>query len=195
MKLKLSLMSLLVVTMASAQDTTTLLHPDSVFTITDDEVQQVRTEANRLIAGEWKYDGACVEAKSSSLVAKVAKPIAKSKIKKKLEKAFKKIKLKKKETRLTLHEDGTFAMKIIGPEIKGKYEYVPEQEQLTLKWLGIKLNARLKHDGKKIHLLFDVDKFLTLMKFASGFSNSKTMQQVAFLSENFDDMQVGMTFK
>lgn len=180
---------------ASAQDTTALLHPDSVFTITEAEVQQVRAQANRLIAHEWKYDGACVEAKSSNFVSKVAKPVAKSKLKKKLEKGFKKLKFDKKKTRITLNEDGTFAMKIIGPEIKGRYEYIPEKEQITLRWHGVPLNARLKRDGKKIHLLFDMDKFLDLMKWLSGFSHSKTMQSLAFLSDNFDDVQVGFSFK
>ena len=187
--------SLAFMLMSSAQDTTALLHPDSVFTITDAEVLQVRAQANRLIADEWKYDGASVEAKGNNFVSKVAKPVAKSKLKKKLEKGFKKLKFDKKKTRITLNEDGTFAMKIIGPEIKGRYEYIPEKEQITMRWHGIPLNARLKRDGKKMHLLFDVEKFLSLMKWVSGFSHSKTMQSLAFLSENFDDVQVGFTFK
>ena len=65
-------------------------NPDSVFTLSATDIEHERIEANRLIAGTWQYDKPSVNAQGTSVLGKLGKPLAKSKLKKKLDKAFKK---------------------------------------------------------------------------------------------------------
>ena len=147
------------------------------------------------IYGTWKYDGASVEAKSSNVLSKVAKPVAKSKLKKKLNNAFKKIKINKKTTQITFRADGTYSLRLFGPEMSGKYEYDAVEGIVTLRWHGVPVKARVKRESNKLHLLFNTDRLLHLMELASGLSSNKTLQSLAFLAENYNDVEVGFCFK
>ena len=151
--------------------------------------------AQRGITGVWHYDGASVEAKGSTVLSKVAKPIAKSKLTKKLNQAYKKLKLSKKSTQLTLNADGTFAMRLVGPEIHGRYDYDVADGKLTLRWHGLPVTARVKRDSKHLHVLFDADRLLHVLQLASGLSSNKTLQSIALLAENYSDVQLGFSFK
>ena len=82
-----------------------------------------------------------------------------------------------------------------GRLLNGKYSYSPSKGTITLKWLAISLTAHVKHDGKHLHLYFDADRLLTLLRLLSGLSNSDTLKALAFLSDNYSDVQVGFELK
>ncbi|MBQ7690791.1 MAG: DUF4923 family protein [Muribaculaceae bacterium] len=147
------------------------------------------------ITGTWRYDGASVEAKGSNVFSRVAKPVAKSKIRKKLDKAYKKLKLNKSNTQLTLNADGTFALQLAGVGIRGKYEHDRSAGTLTLRWHGLPVTAHVTRDSKRLHLLFDTDKLLHLLQLASGITSSKTLESIALLAENYNDVRLGFAFK
>lgn len=170
-------------------------NPDSVFTLSATDIEHDRIEANRLIAGTWQYDKPSVNAQGTSVLGKLGKPLAKSKLKKKLDKAFKKLKINKRWNQLTLTEDGEWTMIVAGKDLNGKYSYSPSKGTITLKWLAISLTAHVKHDGKHLHLYFDADRLLTLLRLLSGLSNSDTLKALAFLSDNYSDVQVGFELK
>ncbi len=151
--------------------------------------------AMRGITGAWHYDGASVDAKGNTVLSRVAKPIAKSKLRKKLDGAFKKMKLSKKSTQLTLADDGTFALRLVGPEIHGTYDYDAASGRLTLRWHGMPLTAQVKRDSKHLHVLFDADRLLHVLQLASGLSSNKTLQSIALLAENYSDVRLGFAFK
>ena len=69
-----------------------------------DSVVDNQLAACQLVAGTWQYDKPYVHADGSSLIGKLGKPIAKSKLKKNLDKAFKKLKIKKRWNSLTLRK-------------------------------------------------------------------------------------------
>ncbi|MBR6283905.1 MAG: DUF4923 family protein [Muribaculaceae bacterium] len=151
--------------------------------------------ATRSITGTWHYDGASVEAQGVNVLSKVAKPIAKSKLKKKLDKAFKKLKMSKSNSWLELNADGTFAMRLVGPEVKGKYTYDADEGRLTLRWHGLPMTVNVRRDSKHLHLLVDTDRLLQLLQLVSGLGHNKTLQSIATLAENYNDVQVGFAFK
>ena len=180
----------------AAQDVThSLFSPDSVFTLTDEDIEQDRIEANRLIAGTWQYDKPSVQAQGTSFIGKLGKPLAQSKLKSKLGKAFKKLKINKRWDSLTLTEDGRWIMPIAGKGMSGDYSYSPTKGSITLKWHMMSITALVRRDGKNLHLCFDTDRLLTLMRLLSGLSSSDTLKALAFLSENYSDVKVGFQLK
>lgn len=195
-RLVLALCLLAVIVAAMAQDSTlTTFDPDSIFTLTDEDIEQERLEANKIVTGTWQYDKPSVQAQGTSVLGKLGKPLAKGKLANKLNKAYKKLQIKKRWTSLRLDNDGTWVMTVAGKDIKGKYNYNPSRESITLKWHLVSVSADAVRDGKHLHLLFDTDRLLTLMRLISGLSSNDTLKALAFLSENLDDVKVGFQLK
>ena len=95
------------------------LNPDEVFTITDDDIARETWKINSTLKGEWKYNGPSVGVSGKNVLAGIAKPIAKSKLKKKLKNAFKKVGLDKARPEFVFNEDGTCRIKLLGASMKG----------------------------------------------------------------------------
>ena len=172
------------------------LHPDQVFTITEDDIARETRQINGLIQGEWTYKAPSVDVSGRNLLAGIGKPIAKGKLKKKIKEAFKKIGLDKARPQFTFNVDGTCAIKLLGKSIKGTYNYNPDLDKLSIKWHGVPVNARLKRDGKKkLHITFDADKLLSLLSLASNFSDSSAIKALTMLMDNYEDVMVGFELK
>ena len=172
------------------------LHPDQVFTITEDDIARETRRINGLIQGEWTYKGPSVDVSGRNLLAGIGKPIAKGKLKKKIKEAFKKIGLDKARPQFTFNVDGTCAIKLLGKSIKGTYNYNPDLDKLSIKWHGVPVNARLKRDSKKkLHITFDADKLLSLLSLASNFSDSSAIKALTMLMDNYEDVMVGFELK
>ena len=176
-------------------DTIELFDPAQVLIEEVDSVEINRLAACHMVAGTWQYDKPYVHADGASLVGKLGKPIAKSKLKKKLGKAFKKLKINKRWNSMTLTDDGMWEMKIMGLPLKGKYTYNPDAERLTLKWNGIPLKSHTHRDGKKLYIAFDTDRLLVILHLISGMSHSETLKALSFLSQNFRNVMVGFEMK
>lgn len=179
-----------------AQDSTlTTFDPDSIFTLTAEDIVTDTQDANQAIVGVWQYDKPSVHTQGTSIMGKLGKPIAQSKLKKKLDKAFKKLKIKKRWTSLKLTADGRWEMTVAGKSVRGNYEYNPSRGTIRFKLLGLPCTAQIKREGKHLHLLLDTDRLLTLMRLLSGLSHNETLKALAFLSENYRDVQVGFDLK
>lgn len=180
----------------STRHNTRDLHPDEVFTVTDQDIVNETWMVNRAISGTWKYNAPSVGVSGKNLLAGVAKPIAKSKLKKKLKKAFKKIGLDKMRPEFSFNADGTCAIGVMGTKLKGNYNYNPDTETISIKWHGIPMNAKLRRDGKKkLHLTFDADKLLKLISLMGRFSDSSAIKALSTLLDNYDDVMVGFELK
>lgn len=180
---------------AQELDSIAYFNPDEVFVVEEDVEEANRLAACRLVAGEWQYDKPYVHADGASVMGKLGKPIAKSKIKKNLGKAYKKMKINKRWNSMMLTEDGEWKMKVLGLSFGGSYTYDPEQEQLTLRWHGIPLKSHTHRDGNKLYIAFDMDRLLVVLSFVSGMSSSETLKSLSFLSRNFRNVTVGFEMK
>ena len=173
-----------------------LLHPDEVFTVSQDDIERETRQINNAISGQWTYSAPSVDVSGKNLLAGMGKSIAKGKLKKKLKNAFKKIGLNKARPQFTFNQDGTCAISLLGMSMNGTYNYNPSDEKITLKWHGIPITARLKRDGKKkLHLTFDADKFLSLLSLASKVSDNSALKALSFLLDNYQDVMVGFEMK
>lgn len=172
------------------------LHPDDVFTMTEDAIANETRRINLTLKGDWKYNAPSVGVSGKNLLAGIAKPIAKGKLKKKLKNAYKKIGLDKARPQFVFNVDGTCSMKLMGASVKGTYNYNPTTEKITFKWHGVPMNASLKRDGKKkLQLTFDADKLLKLMSLLGRFSDSSTIKALSTLLDNYEDVMVGFELK
>lgn len=172
------------------------LHPDDVFTMTEDDIANETRRINLTLQGDWKYNAPSVGVSGKNLLAGIAKPIAKGKLKKKLKNAYKKIGLDKARPQFVFNVDGTCSMKLMGASVKGTYNYNPTTEKITFKWHGVPMNASLKRDGKKkLQLTFDADKLLNLMSLLGRFSDSSTIKALSTLLDNYEDVMVGFELK
>ena len=172
------------------------LHPDDVFTMTEDDIANETRRINLALQGDWKYNAPSVGVSGKNLLAGIAKPIAKGKLKKKLKNAYKKIGLDKARPQFVFNEDGTCSMKLMGASVKGTYNYNPSTEKITFKWHGVPMTANLKRDGKKkLQLTFDADKLLSLMSLMGRFSDSSTIKALSTLLDNYEDVMVGFELK
>ena len=172
------------------------LHPNDVFTVTEEDIARETRQINNTISGQWTYSAPSVDVSGKNLLAGMGKPIAKGKLKKKLKNAYKKIGLDKARPQFTFNEDGSCAIKLLGVSMKGSYNYNPSDEKITLKWRGIPMTARLKRDGKKkLQLTFDADKLLSLLSLASKVSDSSALKALSFLLDNYQDVMVGFEMK
>jgi hypothetical protein len=167
-----------------------------VFTVTDDDIANETLRINRALQGEWKYNGPSVGMSGRNMLSGIAKPIAKSKLKKKLKNAFKQIGLDKARPQFEFDVDGSCSVKMFGMGLKGTYNYNPTTEKISFKWHGIPMSAQLKRDGKKkLHLTFEADKFLKLLSLASRFSDSSSIKAIGKLLDNYEDIMVGFELK
>ncbi len=180
---------------AQEVDTIAYFDPEQVMVVEEDTAEMARLEACQLVAGTWQYNKPYVHAQGSSVMGKLGKPIAKSKLKKGLDKAFNKLNIKTRWSSMTLSPDGTYEMHILGLPIKGKYDYDPAKQSLTLRYKGIPLKSHAHCDGKKLYMAFDVDRLLVIMKIISGMSHSATLKALSFLSQNYHDVMVGFEMK
>ena len=172
------------------------LHPDQVFTITDDDIARETKQINQLLGGQWKYNGPSVGVSGKNVLAGIAKPFAKGKMKKKLKKAYKTIGLEKVRPNFIFNDDGTCAISMMGAKLKGSYNYNPTTEKVTFKWHGIPVTANLKRDGKKkLHLTFEADKLISLITLMGRFSDSSTIKALTQLLDNYEDVMVGFELK
>ncbi len=172
------------------------LHPDEVFTMTEEDIARETQRINKTLSGEWTYNGPSVDVSGKDLLSGIGKPIAKGKLKKKLKNAFKKIGLDKARPRFTFNEDGTCTIGLLGVNLKGSYNYNPSQEKITFKWHGVPMTARLTRSGKKkLHLTFDADKLISLFTLASRFTDNSVIKALSFLMDHYEDVMVGFELK
>lgn len=171
------------------------LNPNEVFTITDDDIANETWRINRTISGQWTYNAPSVDVSGKNVLAGLGKPFTKGKLKKKLKGAFKKMGLNKARPQFTFNEDGTCAIKMLGVGMNATYNYNPSQEKITIKWHGIPLTARLKRNGKKLHMTFDTDKLLSLFSMAGNVIDNSKLKALSMLMDNYDDVMVGFELK
>ena len=180
---------------SSSRHNTRDLSPSEVFTVTDDDIANETLRINRALQGEWKYNGPSVGMSGRNMLSGIAKPIAKSKLKKKLKNAFKQIGLDKARPQFEFDADGSCSVKMFGMGLKGTYNYNPTTEKISFKWHGVPLSANLRRDGKKLHLTFDADKLLKLMSLMGRFSDSSAIKALSTLLDNYEDVMVGFELK
>lgn len=168
---------------------------DSLEAPSEEALMAAHMAANATIAGTWKFNGPSVDARGSSFVSRLGKPIAKSKLKKGLKKAYDKLKLKKRWTSFVLTREGRWSITLLGKSIGGQFDYDPATEQLVLHGTLVKIEGQAYREGDHLHVQFEADKFLTLMRLLGKLIHADVLKSLTKLSSNYHDVKVGFDFK
>ena len=177
------------------QDSVPMFNPADVLVVEDDMEELERAASVAVVAGRWQYSKPYVHARGTTLMGKLGKPIAKSKLKKQLDKAYKKLKIHKRFTSLSLGTDGKWQIGLAGRGVGGSYTYNRDTGQLSMKIMGIPVKSHVERDGNKLYLCYDIDRLLVIMSVLSGLSHNETLKALSFLSQNFSDVMVGFELK
>lgn len=149
------------------------------------------------IVGTWRYDKPCIDARGTTFIGKLGKPIAKKKLAKKINKAFKKIKLDKRWESFTLSDDGTWEIVVARQPLRGTYTYDPELEILTLRprHLPLPIKSHTWRKDDRLCVAFDADRLLAVLNLLGGLTRSDKLKDLETLVDNFDNVHVGFEFK
>ena len=168
---------------------------DSLEAPSEEALMAAHMASNATIAGTWKFNGPSVDARGSSFVSRLGKPIAKSKLKKGLKKAYDKLKLKKRWTSFVLTREGRWSITLLGKSTGGKYDYYPATERLVLHGTLVKIEGQAYREGDHLHVQFEADKFLSLMRLLGKLIHADVLKSLAKLSNNYYEVKVGFDFK
>lgn len=153
------------------------------------------TESN--IVGSWNYSGSSVVFESSNALQQIGGSAASSVIEQKIDAQLTKLGFNQNSCQFTFNSDKTFTGKIAGKSFSGTYKLNTSKNTLKLTYL-----AGLSHttvhvalNSGKLSLLFDADKFKTILTTLGGLSGNSTISTLTDLLGSYDGMLVGLEMR
>lgn len=146
------------------------------------------------ILGTWTYRGSSVVFESSNALQRIGGTAASSAIEQKVDAQLTKLGFNQNTCQFTFNEDKTFTGKIAGKPFSGTYVLNTEKKTLKLIYLaGLShTTTRVALNAGKLSLLFDANKFKTILTTLGGLSGNSTISTVSDLLGSYDGMLVGL---
>ncbi|WP_300726213.1 DUF4923 family protein [uncultured Bacteroides sp.] len=148
----------------------------------------------RTLEGNWTYVGPDCKFESDNLLAKAGGEVASKKVEDKMSDIMQKLGFTDGCT-FTFNSDGSYQSVAKGRTTKGTYTYDNETNELQMKTrLGAKFNATVSWGaGKKMSLLFNVDKLMSLAQTIGNTvgKNSSALSAANSLLGQYDGLQMG----
>lgn len=189
-----------VMTSVSAQSLTDLLKGtkagDVINTVTN-VVGAVTNSSSVSLPGTWVYDGPAVAMTGDNVLSNVAGSAVTAGVEKKVAAAFEKVGIKAGSVSFTFNDGMSFSCTIYGKTLNGTWKQNTEEGKLTLqfgqtmKYLSITGYTKVTVSG--CELLFDADRFLSLLKTVLSVAGNKstTVSAISNLSNSYDGLQLG----
>lgn len=153
------------------------------------------TEQN--ILGTWTYSGSSVVFESSNALQRIGGSAASSAIEQKVDGYLTNLGFNQNTCQFTFNADKTFNGMIAGKRFSGNYTLNTNKNTLKLTYL-----AGLSHttvhvalNGGKLSLLFDADKFKTILSTLGTLSGNSTVSTLTNLLGSYDGMLVGLELR
>ena len=150
-----------------------------------DKVTQAQLE------GTWRYSGPGCAFTSEKALAKAGGEVVASQIKQKMLPTYQKLGLSNSNTYITLNADKTFAAKIDGKSMSGKYTYEESTGRLVLQGILLNANCYAKRSGSGVCILFEAKKLLTMLQTVAALSGNQSIQTIGQISSNYDGVRLG----
>lgn len=146
------------------------------------------------LIGTWNYEAPDCRFESENLLKQAGGEIAAKQVEAKLSEAFSKVGIVKGTCKLEFTENGTCKVIMGGHTINATYVFDEATRQLTLSTaFGLaNMTGTVYKSGKKISVLFDGQKLLTLISWAGSLSSSTTVKSVSSILGSYDGMLVGL---
>ena len=189
-----------VMTSVSAQSLTDLLKgtkAGAVVNAVTNVVDAVSNSSKVSLPGTWIYNGPAVAMKSDNVLSNVAGSAVSAGVEKKVASAFEKVGIKAGSVSFTFNDGMSFSCTIYGKTLNGTWKQNTEEGKLTLqfgqtmKYLSITGYTKATVAG--CELLFDADRFLSLLKTVLSVAGNKstTISAISNLSNSYDGLQLG----
>ncbi|MBO5185562.1 MAG: DUF4923 family protein [Prevotella sp.] len=148
--------------------------------------------ASDKLVGTWVYSEPAIVFQSDNLLAKAGSKIAAGKIEDKLQTQLSKYGIKPGAFTITFKSDGTFTETFGKKTMNGKWEVKDSKLYMTFSGRkAIPITTQL--ESKKLMIVTDATKLLTLVKSVASSSNNSNMQIVSSLMKSINGMQAGLT--
>ncbi|MCI1683015.1 MAG: DUF4923 family protein [Bacteroides sp.] len=148
------------------------------------------------ITGTWTFTGSAVEFKSENLLMKAGGSVASSTVEGKIDQQLRRVGITAGKMTFTFNTDSTFNAKVGTRNMNGTYSYEASAKKVNLKFVSlIGLSAKVNCTSDKMDLLFNSDKLLKLITFLSSKSSNTTLKSISSLSNSYDGMLTGFSFK
>ena len=181
-----------------AQSLTDLLKGTKAGNVVDAVTTAVGVATNTVsLPGTWVYKGAAVDLQSDNTLSSLAGPAVTSGVENKINSAFEKLGLKEGAVTFVFNDGMSFTCTIFGKTLSGTWKQNTEENKLTLqfgqtmKYLSITGYTKATVAG--CELLFDADRFLSLLKTVLSVAGNKstTISAISNLSNSYDGLQLG----
>ena len=147
------------------------------------------------LIGTWRYTGPGCAFTSEKALAEAGGEVVAAQIKEKMLPYYQKLNLTAENTFMTINEDGTYAAKIGGRSLSGKYTFDEKKNQLQLKSLLLNMTCYTKRTSGGVSFLFESKKLLTVLQTIAALSGDQTIQTVGEISKNYDGVRLGFDMK
>ena len=149
------------------------------------------------LQGTWTYQSPACELESSNVLKEVGGSAITSQIEKKLGEMCTKVGIKPGVFNFTFNSDSTFTNTMVKGSLNGTYSYDPETKMVILHYAAGKkltvttLEAKAEMADNKLTLLFNADKLMKLLSYASSMTNNSTLKTINSLASQYDGMLLG----
>lgn len=149
------------------------------------------------MVGTWNFQGTSCAFETENLLKKAGGAVVATQVEDKFDETCTKLGISEKNTGFVFHADSTYAGRIGGMKISGKYMLNPESKQVQMTYLlGVgKLKATVAVSSREMKLLFDADSFLKLMKIISQFTNDASIEVLGKMADMYDGMLLGFDMR
>ena len=146
------------------------------------------------LQGTWTYRKADCVFETQNLLLKAGGEVAATKIESQLESQLSKFGIKPGVCTFTFNADGTYVAQIGQYNLGGNYTLNPSTNSITLTYLaGLgRISPKVIKTGDTISLLFQSDKFLSMMQKVGKLSSNSTISTLSSLLNSYDGILVGM---
>ncbi|MDL2212673.1 DUF4923 family protein [Bacteroides sp. OttesenSCG-928-D19] len=152
--------------------------------------------SNEKFVGTWNYTGSAVEFKTEDLLQKAGGKVAAATVKSELDEQLTRLGIKPGLVDFTFNSNNTFTAIINKQKTGGAYTYNAKTETVDFTLAGFfTLNAKAKHTGNKISLLFEADKLLLLLAYFGEQSNNPAIKTIATLAGSYNGLLLGLEVK
>ena len=150
------------------------------------------TEQN--ILGTWNYSGSSVVFESSNALQRIGGSAASSAIEQKVDAQLSNLGFNRNSCQFTFNSDNSFTGKIAGRSFSGTYKLDTTNNKIKLTYLsGLShTTVHVALNSGKLSLLFEADKFKTILTTLGGLSGNATISTLSDLLGSYDGMLVGL---
>jgi hypothetical protein len=149
--------------------------------------------------GRWNYYKPSMKFESNNVLKEVVASAASIKAENSLSEYYTKVGITTQKCNFIFNADSTFTNLMGGHQLNGTYSINEANSTVDLHYLfgGLinykTMTAKIQMSGDQMNLLFDGDKLLKFLQFASKFSSNETLKVFNEFASQYDGLLVGFT--